>query len=457
MTGTDSGTDGEPDGATDVVDRAPATYQQQGFIAQDHHPTPHVFNVALRITLTGGLDLPALRTALSQLIARHESLRTRFVQEDGQWWQEILRPRPVDLQVEDLTAGRGTGAGTAGSAGTMDAEIEQISAQVAATRFDFGEGVAPKLRLVRSGPSTWVLFFVLHHSTCDGWAVSVLLSDFAALYGAAATGTPHTLASTVPQPTEYARWQRETAPERPDQRVLKYWARELDGAPFELGLPLDRPRPETLSGQGRVVLFSVDTDLLADVERLARKCGTTPYAVTTAALGQLIGTLSGRTDVVANVAYANRERRAFESLMACTAVGLPLRIRLDGDGTFTDLVRQVAHTSIEGIDHIMSLRRLVEPLREEMGVEVPDHVPFGFAYQSSLQTDIELPGVAAVVEDLAVPAARTDLSVGLIPAGDTLTGYMEYSTDLWEQPTVEGWADAYVTLLAEEVRAALED
>ncbi|WP_238782590.1 MupA/Atu3671 family FMN-dependent luciferase-like monooxygenase [Streptomyces monomycini] len=456
-TGTDTGTHGEPDGATDVVDRAPATYQQQGFIAQDHHPTPHVFNVALRITLTGGLDLPALRTALSQLIARHESLRTRFVQEDGQWWQEILRPRPVDLQVEDLTTGRGTGAGTAGSAGTVDAEIEQISAQAAATRFDFGEGVAPKLRLVRSGPSTWVLFFVLHHSTCDGWAVSVLLSDFAALYGAAATGTPHTLASTVPQPTEYARWQRETAPERPDQRILKYWARELDGAPFELGLPLDRPRPETLSGQGRVVLFSVDTDLLADVERLARKCGTTPYAVTTAALGQLIGTLSGRTDVVANVAYANRERRAFESLMACTAVGLPLRIRLDGDGTFTDLVRQVAHTSIEGIDHIMSLRRLVEPLREEMGVEVPDHVPFGFAYQSSLQTDIELPGVAAVVEDLAVPAARTDLSVGLIPAGDTLTGYMEYSTDLWEQSTVEGWADAYVTLLAEEVRAALED
>ncbi|MEU7203520.1 MupA/Atu3671 family FMN-dependent luciferase-like monooxygenase [Streptomyces sp. NPDC045470] len=456
-TGTDTGADAGPDGATDVVDRAPATYQQQGFIAQDDHPTPHVFNVALRITLTGGLDLPALRTALSQLIARHESLRTRFVKEDGQWWQEILRPRPVDLQVEDLTTGRNTRAGTAVAAEAMDAEIEQISAQAAATRFDFGEGVAPKLRLVRSGPSTWVLFFVLHHSTCDGWAVSVLLSDFAALYGAAATGTPHTLASTVPQPTEYARWQRETAPERPDQRLLKYWARELDGAPFELALPLDRPRPETLSGQGRVVLFSVDSGLLTDVERLARKCGTTPYAVTTAALGRLIGKLSGRTDVVANVAYANRERRAFESLMACTAVGLPLRIRLDGVGTFTDLVRQVAHTSIEGIDHIVSLRRLVEPLREEMGVEVPDHVPFGFAYQSSLQTDIELPGVAAVVEDLAVPAARTDLSIGLIPAGDTLTGYMEYSTDLWEHSTVEGWADAYVNLLAEEVRAALAD
>ncbi|RSO29628.1 non-ribosomal peptide synthetase [Streptomyces sp. WAC 06725] len=456
----DNGEPGEParaaDTAAEVVGRAPATFQQRNFIEQHHrHALPQVFNVALRITLTGDLDIPALRTALTQLCARHESLRTRFVKDGEEWWQEILRPRPVDLTVEDLT---GPGDAADGSVAEADeAEVKRISAEVAETRFDLAEGVAPKLRLLRTGPSTWVLLFLLHHSTCDGWAVSILLSDFAALYGAAVTGEPHTLASTVPQPTEYARWQRETIGDKADQRVLKYWARELEGASFPHGLPLDRPRPETLSGQGRVVLFHVGADVRADVERLARKCGTTPYAVTIAALGRLAGKLTGEPETVVFVSYANRERRAFESLMACTVAGFPLRVRTAAEETFTGLVRRVTLTTTEAIDHVMPLRRLAKALREDLGVEIPDRVPLGFQYQNSLETDIELPGVTAAVEDLAVPASRSEFNLGLVPAGDALAGYVEYSTDLWDHATIEGWAADYVSLLAEEVRAALAE
>ncbi|WP_050515226.1 non-ribosomal peptide synthetase [Streptomyces rimosus] len=459
---TDRGDAGEPAGAADadpeVVGRAPATFQQRNFIEQHHrHALPQVFNVALRITLTGDLDVPALRSALTQLCARHESLRTRFVKDGEEWCQEVLRPRPVDLPVEDLTSRGRTAAGASGVADADDAEVKRISAEVAETRFDLTEGVAPKLRLLRTGPSTWVLFFLLHHSTCDGWAVSILLSDFAALYGAAVTGEPHTLASTVPQPTEYARWQRETIGDKADMRVLKYWARELEGASFPHGLPLDRPRPETLSGQGRVVLFTVGADVRADVERLARKHGTTPYAVTAAALGRLAGKLSGKPEAVLFVSYANRERRAFESLMACTVAGFPLRVRAAMEETFTGLVRRVTLASTEGIDHVMPLRRLAKALREELGVEIPDRVPLGFQYQNSLETDIELPGVTAAVEDLAVPASRSEFNLGLVPAGDALAGYVEYSTDLWDHATIEGWAADYVTLLTEEVRAALAE
>nr|WP_244410252.1 MupA/Atu3671 family FMN-dependent luciferase-like monooxygenase [Streptomyces albofaciens] len=508
---TDAGDGGDPAGSADaapkVVGRAPATFQQQNFINQHHrHALPQVFNVALRITLTGDLDIPALRVALTQLCARHESLRTRFVKDGEEWWQEVLRPRPVDLPVEDLT-GRGDPAdgpstvtdaddaeaarisaeaarisaeserisaesGRIGAeperisaeaeeigaeAEEIGAEVKRISAEVAETRFDLTESVAPKLRLLRTGPSSWVLLFLLHHSTCDGWAVSILLSDFAALYGAAVTGEPHTLASTVPQPTEYARWQRETIGDKADERVLKYWARELEGASFPHGLPLDRPRPETLSGQGRVVLFTVGADVRADVERLARKHGTTPYAVTISALGRLVGKLSGKPETVLFVSYANRERRAFESLMACTVAGFPLRVRTAAEETFTGLVRRVTLATTEGIDHVMPLRRLAKALREELGVGIPDRVPLGFQFQNSLETDIELPGVTAAVEDLAVPASRSEFNLGLVPAGDALAGYVEYSTDLWDHATIEGWAADYVTLLAEEVRTALAE
>ncbi|MEU2791680.1 MupA/Atu3671 family FMN-dependent luciferase-like monooxygenase [Streptomyces sp. NPDC007100] len=432
------------DGATGTAARAPVTLQQRTFIDQHHrHALPQVYNIALRITLTGDLDIPALRTALTQLAARHEALRTRYVKDGEDWWQEVFRPRPVDLRAEDL-AGDADGA-----------EVERISAEVAGTRFDLAEGVAPKYRLLRTGPSAWVLLCLLHHSVCDGWAVSILLSDFAALYTAAVTGKPHELDDTVPQPTEYALWQQGGNQEKPEKRVLDYWARQLDGAPFQHALPLDRPRPETLSGQGRAVLFTVDADVRADVERLARKCDTTPYAVTVAALGRLMAKLSGKPEVVLNISYANRERWAFESLVACTAVGFPLRIRLDEAETFTRLVRQAAYASTEAVDHIVPLRRLAEALREETGADIPDRVSCGFQYQNSLRTDIDLPGLDTAVEDLAVPASRAEFNLGLVPAGDALAGYVEYSTDLWEHGTIEGWTGEYVRLLAEEVRAAL--
>ncbi len=84
-------------------------------------------------------------------------------------------------------------------------------------------------------------------------------------------------------------------------------------------------------------------------------------------------------------------------------------------------------------------------------------MPLGFQFQNSLETDIELPGVTAAVEDLAVPASRSEFNLGLVPAGDALAGYVEYSTDLWDHATIEGWAADYVTLLAEEVRTALAE
>ncbi|MET8449518.1 MupA/Atu3671 family FMN-dependent luciferase-like monooxygenase [Streptomyces sp. NPDC005209] len=438
LAGAEDGPHGEE------VRRAPVTLQQKGFITgHSHHRVPQVFNVAMRIALTGDLDVTALRTALSGLVARHEALRTRFAGADDEWWQEVLPARPVDLPVEDFTG--------------RPQEAERVVTEVAQTPYDLAETVEPVFRLLRTGASEWVLLFVLHHSTCDGWAVSVLLHDFAALYAAAVTGTPHALREPAPQPTEYVHWQRENAPSQAERRKkAAYWGRELAGAPFRLETPLDRPRPEELSGQGDVVLFTVPADVRGEVERFAKRRGTTAYAVTAAAVGKLLCGLSGRPDVLLNVPYANRQRREFESLVACTASSYPLRVRAGEAADFGALVDRVSRSAVGGIDHIMPMWELAAMLREEGG-DMPDRIPVGYHFQSSVQADIELPGLDVGIEDLAIPAARGEFGLGLVPTGDVFAGYIEYSTDLWDRETIERWAERYVELLAHEVRTALRD
>jgi natural product biosynthesis luciferase-like monooxygenase protein/amino acid adenylation domain-containing protein len=433
---------GDDDGPGAVERRAPATAQQSRFATvHADHLLPQVFNVALRITFTGDLDVAALRTALNRLVERHEGLRTRLARSGDGWEQQVLRPRPVELPVEDLTGQ---------PAQELRAAVERAGAEAAERPLDPTDGPPMSVRLLRTGGSSWVLLLVLHHSACDGWSVSLLLKELAALYGSAAKGEPDTLPPVPCQPVTYARWQLEQADEAADARKLEFWLRELDGLPFTVDLPLDRPRPKSVSGRGGAVMFTVPAEVRAGVERLARQRGTTPFVVTAAALGRLLAQKSGQADVVFNVSYANRERREFESLLACTVTGFALPVRDGAADSFAELTDQVARTAVECMDRAMPVRRIAPSLRERTGVEVPDRLDVGFAYQSSLDAEVELPGLTTAIEDLAPAAARTELTVGLVPAGDELKGFVEYSSDLWDRSTIVGWTRDYVALLRAE-------
>ncbi|WP_328336107.1 MupA/Atu3671 family FMN-dependent luciferase-like monooxygenase [Streptomyces violaceus] len=444
-----AGPESESDeGPGSVERRAPATAQQSRFAAvHAEHLLPQVFNVALRATLSGELDVAALRTALTGLVERHEGLRTLLVPSGDGWEQQVLRPGAVELPIEDLTAR---------PAGQLQAALDQAGTEAAETPIDPARETPMAVRLLRTGESTWVLLLVLHHSACDGWSVSLLLKELAALYGAAVRGEPHTLPPVQCQPVEYARWQRGQADKATDERKLRFWLRELEGVPFNVDLPLDRPRPEKPSGGGGAVMFTVPADVRTAVERLARQRGTTPFVVTAAALGRLLAQKSGQTDVVFNISYANRERRAFESLLACTITGFALPVRDGAAGSFAGLTDRIARTAVECMDRAMPVRLIAPALQERTGVAVPDRLDVGFAYQSSLDAEIELPGLTTAIEDLAPAASRTELTFGLVPAGDQLQGFVEYSADLWDHTTIEGWTRDYVALLRDETGRALE-
>ncbi|UED87912.1 non-ribosomal peptide synthetase [Streptomyces profundus] len=443
------GASGSP-AARRVVRRGPVTEQQTRFATiHSRHSRPQVLNVALRITLTGALDPEALRAALDGVTARHESLRTRLVRADADSWrQEVLEPIPLELPVRDLTSR---------PAAERDALVRRLALKAADTPLDpfAGDVLAPSL--LRVGAEEWVLLLVLHHCTCDGWGLTVLLKDLAALYRAALAGTAdHGLPPEPPQQVEYARWQAEHIRATGERRT-EFWLDELVDAPFAVDLPLDRPRPKALSGQGGVVEFTVPAEVRSQVERLAARRRTTPFVVTAAALGRLLAEKAERSEVLLNISYAGRVNHAFESLVGCTASGFALRVRDARTGSFTALTDRVGGSVLRGMEHAMPPRRVAPFMRERRGVEMPDALPFGLAYESSLDTGMDLPGVTALVDDIAPAASRAEFIMILSPTDDILKGAVEYSADLWDRETIASWTEDYVALLRDETGKALDE
>ncbi|MFJ9884787.1 MupA/Atu3671 family FMN-dependent luciferase-like monooxygenase [Streptomyces sp. NPDC091287] len=433
-----------------VVDRAHVSDQQARMIAGHHAmPDPAVWNVPTRITFTGALAPAALRSAVTELVARHDGLRTRFAQEgapDGPWWQEVLAAEPVALPVEDLTGL---------PADERRPRADALCRADAAAPFDLGRSLQPRTRLLRVEEDRWELMFVLHHVCADGWSLSVLLAEIAALYTAAAAGVPHGLPDPAMQAPGYARWQGERHDPGAEAERAAFCARYLDGVPSAVPVPTDRPRPQKLSGHGDTVRGVATGEVRAAVEKLAAERHTTPFAVAAAALGVFLARLSGEEDTLLSVPYANREGTASESLVAMTSTAVMVRVRLDSanlDETCAELAVRTGAGALGAMAHVLPTARIMQAMRDAGSVSVPDRVPHVLAFQNSVDTDIEIPGLRVEVADLAPPLSRSELCFGLAPRRDPAKGYrtfLEFSTDLWDHTTAHDLLASYTDLLAE--------
>lgn len=433
-----------------VEERELAGTEQRGMVMR-HEVTkePQVWNVALRVRLEGPLDTAALEGALEKLIHRHQSLRCRFVWKTDteaqppvrRLWQEVLAPRPVPLPVEDISGLPPQ---------KREERLEAACATASATPFDMARGVRPLVRLLRTGPESSTLMLVLHHVSCDGWSVSVLLRDLGRLYrDAVGQGPPEPLAPPTAQCTDYARLQASTGPdEREYRRRLDYWARQLADCPTDNPLPADNPRPAELSGRGGISQTDVPPELFAALRHFARDSGTTPFAVTLAALATMLHQRTGREELVVTSAYANRAHPSTETMVTCTSAVLALRLRPGKDGTLSGLCRQVMTGLAGGIANFLTYRQIKEGLARHHGLRLPDVLPLSMTYQNSLDLRLDLPGITATVTDQAAAASRRESTFGLVPHPDgTAHLYTEYSTDLFHPETAQAWLTDYISTL----------
>ncbi|WUC79116.1 amino acid adenylation domain-containing protein [Streptomyces sp. NBC_00536] len=403
------------------------------------------YNIQLAVRLLGELDAEAMREALADVVARHESLRTVFPAEAGVPRQRILATdaSAFTLDIQEVTEA------------ALDGELRAL----AATDFDLTADLPLRARLLRLAPREHVLALVLHHIAGDGSSLAPLARDLGAAYAARRAGRAPEFTPLPVQYADYALWQQrslgdEHDPDSPFGRQLGHWRTALAGLPEELELPFDRPRAAEAGTAGGHVPLTVPAELARGVHRLAAESGASLFMVLHAAVAALLHRLGAGTDIPLGTVVAGRGDEALEELVGFFVNTLVLRTDLSGDPAFRELVERVKAADLAAFSHQdVPFERLVEELNPVRTLSRNPLFQVAISLENNEEADLELPGLTLAPQPTEAEVAKFDLSFAFgedqLPDGTpVLGGRLEYSTALFDRATAEAFADRLVRLLA---------
>ncbi|QPQ89137.1 amino acid adenylation domain-containing protein (plasmid) [Burkholderia gladioli] len=407
----------------------PLSFAQQRlwFLAQ-LEGTNTAYHIPLGLRLRGSLNVAAWRSALNQLFARHEALRTVFVSTDGQPRVELLPAEPgLPLLEHDLQ---------------HETQSEQALAQLcneeARTPFDLTCGPLIRARLIRLSDQDHLFLLTLHHIVSDGWSMGIFFRELSALYTAFCQGLPDPLPPLSIQYPDYAAWQRQWLTGERLHTQAEHWRSTLADAPVLLALPGDRPRPPQQTFAGAAVPVLIDAELTQGLKRLGHRHGTTLFMTLLAAWAAVLARLSGQDDLVIGTPVANRNRIELEPLIGFFVNTLALRIDLTGAPTVTELLARVRQLTLAAQDHQdLPFEQVVEIVQPPRRL---DHTPLFqvmFAWQNNDPGVLELPGLNIGPAGPSHNQIKFDLDLSLRETGDAIAGSIGYATALFDASTIE--------------------
>ncbi|MFC4039572.1 amino acid adenylation domain-containing protein [Dactylosporangium siamense] len=404
---------------------APLSFgQQRLWFLHQLDPADASYNISVAYRLRGPVSEPALRAALTKVVERHGSLRTRYTAGEDEPMQELLPPGGIELTTVD---------------GDGDGDAERIVMGWSNTPFDLTAGALLRAGLVRIAENDHVLSLVVHHIAGDGRSMGILVEDLRAAYG------QQTLPELPVRYADFAAWQRTRVL---DDDSLGYWRGQLTGVPV-LDLPTDRPRPELSGFAGDFLAHDLPEPVVEAVRRLAADARSTPFMLLLSAYQVLLARLTGQDDVCVGTPVEHRPRVEVAGVAGYFVNTLALRGDLSGDPTFRQLLARTRDTALAGYAHqdvpfdrllaSLDVPRLLNrtPLFQTM---------FTMHTEDTAGTEV-LPGVTADFFDPGVRQAKFELSLDVWRTGGGLRLVYGYRTDLFDRATVDGLAGRFAALL----------
>jgi Condensation domain len=389
------------------------------------------WNVDAASRMKGDLDVPALDTALREVVRRHAALRATFPVVDGRPVQRVRERGEAGFSLIDVSALPAERRETEGRRAMFDR-----------TRavFDLERGPLIWAVLVRlaAGDHFWLL--TVHHTATDWITFQIIFQELMALYEAARAGAP----SPFPEPSlqfpDYAVWEREWWSGEMLEEYAGFWRRELAGFPLTLDLPGDRPRPPVQSQRGGMVHFISGPGPAHRLRALARKEGATTFMALLAVLDSLLFRLTGREKIVVGSNSANRPRPELEPVVGLFLTQVPFAVDLAGDPTFREVLARARKAALSAYTHQnMPFDKLVEVLAPDAGPQqnpVVQVLLLVLAGHSHARGE----GLESEPTPLFDGNSRWDLMFGLYDFDDLgFSGPVEYNADLFDRATVEGW------------------
>jgi amino acid adenylation domain-containing protein len=424
------------------VDQGPAplaTPQLAQWLFDEVHSAGAASGLPKRLHLAGTLNRDALRRALSEIVRRHQVLRSAFTVVDGEPVQRITAPRTIELPECDLRSVVES---------ERPAAAEALLEEDARRGFDLASGQLLRPLLVRLGDDAWELQVCVPHVAFDGWSNGIFLRELGVLYSAYAAGISSPLPELPLQYADFAAWERATEGGGSYDADSKFWRAYLAGSTSAIDIPPDHPRRRDRAGRIGRVTEILPEPLTTRLAALAAEENATLFALTFAAFQVLVGRRAGQDDFVLGAVSANRGHRTIEDLIGSFMTVLPLRARLADAPSFRIHLRRTMESLSEAFLHqAYPFQRLLADLRPgaDSGIEPIFHVVFNYR---------NMPVCLPVMDGLGVSnfraphlSARFDFHLNLTPSAGALQLELEYDADLFEAATATRWLAGYRALL----------
>jgi hypothetical protein len=420
----------------------PLSYAQERiwFFEQLEPGTP-AYNIPAAVRLSGPVQIEALRQSVSEILRRHEALRTMFrIGDDG----------PVQLAAPDVQLCLRIVDLRHCIESPDDEQTLRMIRQEIEKPFDLSAGPLLRCCLWQLADDDLIALVVTHHIASDGWSLPLLFGELAALYRSFSTGTSSSLPALPIQYADFARWQREWLTGEVMEKQLSYWKSRVGDAPVVPAVKTDRPRSSVPTFRGAKYSISLSQALSASLRDVTTKEGVTLFMFTLAAFKTLLYRYTWREDIVVGSPIANRTRSETEGLIGFFVNTLVLRTNLGGNPQFRELLNRVRETMLGAYaNQDLPFDQLVDALQTRRDMQKQPLFQIFFALNNNRTAEFDLPGITT--EPLAVDngISKFDIEMSLVERDGRLVMTAIYNRDLFEEATISLMLERYERCLSE--------
>ena len=395
------------------------------------------FNIALGVRLKGSLNVATLEHTFSEIIRRHEGLRTVFPESKGQPTQIIQPPTRFKLPLVDLSMLSRT---------EREPRAARLAREETVRGFDLARGPLVRPSLVRISDQEHIVICTMHHIIGDGQSFEVVIAEMSQIYSAFSQGQPSSLAEVSVQYIDYAAWQRQWLQGDELEKRLAYWRQQLADAPQRLNLPLARPRPKVQKFGGTNEHFKLSPELTEALRELSRREGMTLFMTMLSAYVLMLNQYTDDDDIVVGSVYANRERVEAENVIGILANTLVLRVDMSEAKTFRDVMKQVRQVCLDAYTYQVSPELVREALAQR-GEEREQLFDVWFQLEKQMKQKLDMNGLETSWYEEGKEVTRFELSLSVGELDDEIMGKLDYDDRIFNAQTASQMLEDYISLL----------
>ncbi len=414
--------------------------QQRLWFLEELVPDSPFYNVPANLRLKGSLDIGALEQTLTEIVRRHEALRTVFPTRDGEPFQFINAPYRLTLDPLDLIQLPDQ---------EREAEVQRLVYEEGRRVFNLATGPLIRASLLKAASDEHVLMLTVHHIVADGWSMGLIVRELSVLYGSFLRREPSPLPEPTIQYADFAKWQRQWLQGPVLETQLNYWRQQLAGPPAALELPTDHLRPAIQSHKGAREFYLLPREFVDALQAFSRSEDTTLFMTLLAGFKALLHRYSGQQDISVGAPIANRTLSEMEEMVGFFANTLVFRSQVEGSMRFRDLLRQVRDVTLGAYSHQdLPFELIVERLQPVRDMSRGPLFQVMFSLQNApLDFALELEGLhlEGLSDDRVT--AKFDITYNMVEVEQGVLIRVEYNSDLFEPETIRRMLKHYEVLL----------